>query len=129
MNIQNRANLEPATEITQRTPSESLLLSETNGARLSRIPLTWIAPVSPRTIGLREPSLPRPIDHPTRSEDRARTIIDAIPAIAWCTLSDGSGESWNQRWYEYTGLSPQAARGWGWYAVVHPDDLHDLTHK
>src|SRR5207244_345949 len=33
-----------------------------------------------------------------------RTILDAIPAIAWCKLPDGSNEFVNQRWQDYTGI-------------------------
>ena len=102
--------------IPSRTPSESLLVPENSGARLSRIPASWAAPVTTRTIGLRESSL-------------TRAIIDAVPVIAWCTLPDGSGEFWNQRWHDYTGLSKDAARGWGWQTVVHPDDLGDVTRR
>ena len=32
-----------------------------------------------------------------------QTILDAIPAIAWCKSPDGSNEFVNQRWQEYTG--------------------------
>jgi formate hydrogenlyase transcriptional activator len=63
------------------------------------------------------------------SEAKLRTIIDTIPVIAWCALPDGSGEFWNQRWHDYTGLSYEAARGWGWRAVIHPDDLDQLENK
>src|SRR5216684_4375895 len=63
------------------------------------------------------------------SEAKLRTIIDTIPVIAWCALPDGSGEFWNQRWHDYTGLSNEAARGWGWRAVIHPDDLDQLEKK
>jgi formate hydrogenlyase transcriptional activator len=64
-----------------------------------------------------------------KSEVRLRTILDTIPAIAWCTLPDGSGEFWNKRWHDYTGLSLEAARGWGWETVIHPEDLAQLTDK
>ncbi len=57
-----------------------------------------------------------------QSEDRQPTMIDAIPAIAWSSLPDGSVEFLNQRWLDYTGLSPGQALGWGWTAAIHPDD-------
>ncbi len=71
-------------------------------------------------------SLTRSLDE-IKSESRLHTIIDAIPTIAWCTLPDGSGEFWNQRWHDYTGVSPEAARGRGWHTVIHPEDLMDIT--
>jgi formate hydrogenlyase transcriptional activator len=69
------------------------------------------------------------LDQIRNSEAKLRTIIDTIPVIAWCALPDGSGEFWNQRWHDYTGLSFEAARGWGWRAVIHPDDLDQLENK
>lgn len=56
-------------------------------------------------------------------EDTFRTVIDTIPALVWATRPDGSAEFFNQRWRDYTGLSFDAARDWGWTAAVHPDDL------
>jgi len=56
-------------------------------------------------------------------------ILDALPAIAWCKLPDGSGEFVNRRWQDYTGIPEDEARGLGWQAAVHPDDLPKLTDK
>ena len=56
-------------------------------------------------------------------------MIDAIPAMAWSSLPDGSAEFLNRRWLDYTGLSLDEALGWGWNAAVHPDDLDQLTDR
>jgi formate hydrogenlyase transcriptional activator len=64
-----------------------------------------------------------------QSEARLRKIIDTIPTLAWCSLPDGTGEFWNRRWHEYTGLAPEAARGWGWQDAIHPEDLREITDK
>jgi formate hydrogenlyase transcriptional activator len=64
-----------------------------------------------------------------QTEERLRTIIDTIPVIAWVTLPDGSGEFWNQRWFAYTGLPLEVARGWGWRAAIHPEDLECVEKK
>src|SRR5713101_2986821 len=64
-----------------------------------------------------------------QSEARLRKIIDTIPTLAWCSLPDGTGEFWNRRWHEYTGLAPEAARGWGWQDAIHPEDLKEITDK
>jgi PAS domain S-box-containing protein len=63
------------------------------------------------------------------SEADFRTIIDTIPVIAWRTVPDGSGEFWNRRWHDYTGISFEAARGWGWRTAIHPEDLDELEKK
>ena len=54
---------------------------------------------------------------------QVRKILDTIPTFASCNLPDGSNEFLNQRWHDYTGLSPEEARGRGWRVAVHPDDL------
>src|SRR5215813_12298724 len=65
----------------------------------------------------------REIEEIKQSEARLRQIIDTIPALVWCGLPDGSKEFFNQRWYDYTGLSPEEAHGWRWKAPIHPEDL------
>jgi len=63
------------------------------------------------------------------SEAKLRKIIDTIPTLAWCSLPDGVGIFWNRRWHEYTGLTPEAARGWGWQDAIHAEDLKEITDK
>jgi formate hydrogenlyase transcriptional activator len=55
--------------------------------------------------------------------------IDAIPALAWSSHSGGSVDYVNQRWREYTGLSPEESYGRGWKTAIYPDDLATLTEK
>ena len=67
-----------------------------------------------------------------RSEEYLRLTIDTIPTLAWCSRPDGSNEFLNQRWLDYTGLSIEAARDWGWKVAIHPEDLSrllDVWHK
>src|SRR6266550_6568208 len=61
-----------------------------------------------------------------RREDYLRLTIDTIPVLAWCSRPDGSNEFLNQRWLDYTGLTIEEARGWGWKVAIHPDDLPQL---
>jgi PAS domain S-box-containing protein len=56
-----------------------------------------------------------------------RLVVDAIPSLAWSARSDGSADFFNQRWLEYTGLSVEQARDWGWTVALHPDDLKGLV--
>ena len=64
-----------------------------------------------------------------KSEERLRLIIDTIPAQAWRALPDGSVDYFNQRWHDYTGLSPTEALGWGWKAIIHPEDAARVMDK
>src|SRR6266853_725397 len=61
-----------------------------------------------------------------RGEDYLRLTIDTIPVLAWCNRPDGWNEFLNQRWLDYTGLTIEEARGWGWKVAIHPDDLPRL---
>jgi formate hydrogenlyase transcriptional activator len=56
-----------------------------------------------------------------------RLVVDTIPTLAWSARSDGSADFFNQRWLDYTGLSAEQARDWGWTVAVHPDDLTGLV--
>jgi PAS domain S-box-containing protein len=62
-----------------------------------------------------------------RSEDDLREIVNTIPTLAWSARPDGSGEFFNRRWLDYTGLSADQARDWGWKAAVHPGDVNALV--
>src|SRR6266705_1445315 len=64
-----------------------------------------------------------------KSEDQLRIIIDTIPTLAWCTLPDGSAEFLNQRWLDYTGLSTEEAKNWGWTVALHAEDSTKLMDK
>jgi PAS domain S-box-containing protein len=59
---------------------------------------------------------------PDAIEERLRLIIDTIPAIVWRKSPDGSADFLNQKFREYTGLSLEEGRGWGWMKPFHPDD-------
>ena len=61
------------------------------------------------------------------SERNLSLIINTMPVLAWSALPDGTVEFFNQRWLDYTGLSPEQAQGWGWVEAVHHDDLGRMT--
>jgi PAS domain S-box-containing protein len=56
-----------------------------------------------------------------------QVVIDAVPAMVWSARTDGSAEYFNRQYLEYVGLDADEARGWGWTAAVHPDDLQGLS--
>src|SRR5216684_596972 len=64
-----------------------------------------------------------------QDERELRRVIDTIPSLAWSTLPDGSGEFWNKRWYDYSGLTPEECLDSGWYRGVHPEDVTPLMNK
>ena len=74
-------------------------------------------------------SLKSALEKIKNSEARLRRVIDTIPTLAWCNLPDGSNEFLNQRWHEYTGLTPEESHGHGWQVAIHPDDVSQLAEK
>jgi formate hydrogenlyase transcriptional activator len=73
--------------------------------------------------------LERALNETKSSEAQLRKIIDTVPSFLWTSFPDGSKEYLNKRWYEYTGLTLEQAKGWGWKVVVHPDDLDQLVRE
>lgn len=71
-------------------------------------------------------ALLREIAETKASAAQVRKILDTIPTLASCNLPDGSNEFLNERWHDYTGLSPQEARGRGWRVAIHPEDLQKV---
>jgi formate hydrogenlyase transcriptional activator len=67
--------------------------------------------------------LQRALQESSESEARLRKIIDTIPTLAWCNLSDGSNDFVNQRWSDYTGLSQAEVKRVGCKVAIHPEDL------
>jgi PAS domain S-box-containing protein len=54
------------------------------------------------------------------SEERFRTMANSITQLAWIARADGFIFWYNQRWYEYTGTTPEQMEGWGWQSVHDP---------
>lgn len=57
------------------------------------------------------------------SEEQFHTLVDSIPQLAWMARPDGHLFWYNQRWYEFTGSTPEQMEGWGWQSVHDPDEL------
>jgi PAS domain S-box-containing protein len=56
------------------------------------------------------------------SEGRFRDLANALPQVVWTTYPDGNVAFVNQRWYDFTGLTPEGFTGRDWLAPVHADD-------
>ena len=63
------------------------------------------------------------------SEERYRLMAEAIPQPAWRTNAQGETTECNGRWCEYTGQTPEEARGNGWMKALHPDDVGCVMQK
>ena len=58
-----------------------------------------------------------------------RVLADALPQIVWTARPDGFLDYYNQQWHDYTGLTLEETQGWGWGAVLHPDDLQNCLDR
>ncbi|MGF7175753.1 ATP-binding protein [Azospirillum doebereinerae] len=63
------------------------------------------------------------------SENRFRTLANAIPQLAFIAHADGHVHWYNERWYQYTGETPESMEGWGWKSVHHPDVLPAVMER
>ena len=63
------------------------------------------------------------------SEARFRLLADAITQLAWIARADGHIFWFNQRWYDYTGTSPEEMEGWGWQTVIDPEVLPEVMER
>jgi PAS domain S-box-containing protein len=45
-----------------------------------------------------------------------------MPQIVWMSMPDGSANYYNQKWIDYTGLSPEESFSDAWDKTLHPDD-------
>jgi len=62
-------------------------------------------------------------------EKKFREAVESMPALAFVASPENERIFVNKRWVEYTGLTVEQARGSGWQAAVHPDDLKRVLDK
>ena len=60
------------------------------------------------------------------SENNFRLLADSMPQIVWTADECGWVDYFNQKWLDYSGMSLEKSRGWGWEDQVYPDDLSKL---
>nr|WP_229429647.1 ATP-binding protein [Massilia sp. ZL223] len=61
-----------------------------------------------------------------QSEEMLRALANTIPQLAWMADADGAIVWFNERWFDYTGSTPEEARGWGWQKMVDPAVLEAM---
>ncbi len=71
----------------------------------------------------------RDITERKEAESRLRLVLDTTPAMIHSARPDGYLDYFNQRWLEYVGLPLEDLEGWGWTAVIHPEDVDGLVDK
>jgi len=58
-----------------------------------------------------------------QSEEVLRALANTIPQLAWMAQADGAIVWFNERWFEYTGTTPDQVVGWGWQKAIEPTVL------
>ena len=62
-------------------------------------------------------------------EEQFRTLADSIAQLAWMAHPDGDIYWYNQRWYDYTGTTPQDMEDAGWQTYHDPAILPEVWEK
>lgn len=64
-----------------------------------------------------------------QSELDFRTLANSMPQIFWTAQSDGTVNYYNQRWYDYTGLTLEQTKNQEWTRILHPDDVQPCLDR
>jgi PAS domain S-box-containing protein len=56
------------------------------------------------------------------SEQRWRSLTEALPQLVWGATPDGGCDYFSTQWTTYTGVGERDLLGWRWMDTLHPDD-------
>ncbi len=64
-----------------------------------------------------------------RTENQFYALANSLPELCW--IADGEGYIfwYNEKWYEYSGTTPQEMEGWGWQSVHDPRMLPSVLEN
>jgi PAS domain S-box-containing protein len=63
------------------------------------------------------------------SEERYRFLTQSIPQKIFTANANGDVDYFNQQWTEFTGLSFNQIKGWGWTQFIHPEDVEENVRR
>ena len=58
-----------------------------------------------------------------KARERFHFMAESMPQKIYTTSAGGSVDYFNRQWMDFTGLSFEQIKDWGWTQFVHPDDL------
>ncbi len=64
-----------------------------------------------------------------QSEKELRDLIENVPGMVFIALPGPSNAFVSRGWREYTGLSAEDTKGFGWQSVIHPEELERHMEK
>ena len=56
------------------------------------------------------------------SEANFSNLVNLVPQFVWICTNEGLNIYFNDRWFQYTGLTAEQSHGTGWTTPFHPDD-------
>jgi PAS domain S-box-containing protein len=56
------------------------------------------------------------------SEQRWRSLTEALPQLVWSATPDGACDYFSTQWTDHAGVPESDLLGWRWLEVLHPDD-------
>ncbi len=59
------------------------------------------------------------------SAERFRFLAESMPQKIFTAQANGDIDYFNRQWMEFTGMSFEQMKDWGWQQFIHPDDLAD----
>ena len=57
------------------------------------------------------------------SRENWRMLAETVPQLVWTTRPDGRVDYVNQRYCDYTQVTLEQIRDYGWHQIVHPEDI------
>src|SRR5262249_34553778 len=63
------------------------------------------------------------------SEERYLFLTQSIPQKIFTANANGDVDYFNQPWTEFTGLSFDQIKGWGWTQIIHPEDVEENVRR
>lgn len=64
-----------------------------------------------------------------RAERNMRQLADSMPQMVWTADINGENDFFNQRCYDYNGMTFEETRDGGWLATIHPDDRQQTLDR
>ncbi len=63
------------------------------------------------------------------ASERFRFLAESMPQKIFTAKPKGEIDYFNQQWNEFTGLSFEQIRDWGWLQFIHPDDVQENIRR
>ena len=62
----------------------------------------------------------------TENEQQFRALAESIPQLVWIARADGQLFWWNQRWFNYSGMTSRDMKDYGWRKAYDPHALDEI---